>query len=72
MKKQPEDDPEAVPRVNLLDPTVEPTDAELEALMRAMIRRVRRKDAKFRRATREKLKAGICGTAQDADHEKPD
>ena len=39
----------AVPKVNLLDPTIEPTDAELEALMRAMAREVRRKSAKTKR-----------------------
>ena len=39
-----------VPKVNLLDPSVEPTDAELEALMRAMARGVRKKSAKLKRA----------------------
>jgi hypothetical protein len=31
-----------VPPVNLLDPSVEPTDAEFEALLAAMAQRVRR------------------------------
>lgn len=59
-----------VPRVNLLDPTVEPTDAELEALMRDVLWEVRRKDAKLRRARRAKLKTAIFGTATSAGGEK--
>ena len=42
--------PPTVPKVNLLDPNVEPTDAEFEALMLAMARGVRKKSAKLKRA----------------------
>lgn len=44
-----------VPKVNLLDPGIEPTDAELEALMRAMAREVRKKSAKLKNAQRVAL-----------------
>ena len=44
-----------VPRVNLLDPTVEPTDAELEALMRDVLWEVRSKNAKLKRTQRVAL-----------------
>lgn len=47
--------PPMVPKVNLLDPGIEPTDAELEALMRAMAREVRKKSAKLKNAQRVAL-----------------
>ena len=59
-----------VPEVDLLDPTVEPTDAELGALMHEMRRAVRKKDAKTRRAARANMKAAVRDTAQDAGRQK--
>lgn len=53
MTKQSEDKPPAVPRVDLLEPAVEPTDAELEALMRDMMRTVREKHDKTVQARRD-------------------
>ena len=61
-----------VPRVNLLDPTVEPTDAELEALMREMLREVRRKDANASRAAHAKLKATVRDAAEGSGRKKSD
>ena len=61
-----------VPNVNLLDPAVEPTDAALAALMREMLRGVRKKDAKTRRAARANLKAAVRDGAHDAGRSKSD
>ena len=61
-----------VPKVDLLDPTVEPTDAEFGALMREMLREVRKKDARTRRAARAKLKAAVRDAAHDAGRKKSD
>ena len=55
MTKQSEDKPSAVPKVDLLNPAVEPTDAELEALMRDMMRAVREKHDKTVQAGRAAL-----------------
>lgn len=44
-----------VPKFNLLDPSREPSDEELAALMRAMQQRVSQKSAETANACREKL-----------------
>ena len=59
-----------VPRVNLADPDVDPTDEELEALTRAMRRTVLRKDAELAAMSREKLAQAMQG-ANDADSSAP-
>lgn len=59
-----------VPRVNLADPDVDPTDEELEALTRAMRRTVLRKDAELAAMSREKL-AQAMQDANDADSSAP-
>lgn len=59
MTKKTKRKPPEVPRVNLLDPAVEPTDEELEALMRAMGREVRRKSARTKQASEDRLAACV-------------
>ena len=59
-----------VPRGNLADPDVDPTDEELEALTRAMRRTVLRKDAELAAMSREKL-AQAMQDANDADSSAP-
>ena len=69
MSKKAKRKPPAVPKVNLLDPTIEPTDAELEALMRAMAREVRRKSAKTKRAHFDALDRAFREDADRTDSE---
>ncbi len=48
-----------VPRVNLLDPTVEPTDDELDALMRDFLRVVKEREKACSLALQENLEQCI-------------
>ncbi len=67
--------PPHVPKVNLADPNVEPTDEELDALMRAMRHRVVEKGrataaAEQRKLDRHLAQRSSAGPGRSADRDK--